>query len=69
MIRYLDHSIIKCENIHTKEQCYQLKHWFVSDESPNFAGCREAGYFKTYKEAEDHHHKMLVEGLLKDETT
>ena len=66
MIKYHCHTVTECTHIETKEKFYELSHWFTSSECPETAGRRSAGYFKSRKEAENHHNKMLVEGLLKE---
>ena len=67
-IKYLNHSITEYTNIETNEKIYLLQHWYISDNNYKVAGSRGVGYFKTREEAENHHNKMLAEGLLKNET-
>lgn len=67
MIRYLSHTITKCTNINTGKKVYLLDHWFVSDVAPQTAGSINNGYFDSRKEAEDHHNKLLVKGLIQRE--
>lgn len=67
MIKYHTHTIMPVTNIQTKEILYELGYWYVSSDSPQTAGKRIEGYFKTREEAEERHNQKLVNGLLKDE--
>ncbi len=53
--------------IETNETLYELGYWYVSSDSPQTAGKRIDGYFKTREEAEERHNQKLVDGLLKDD--
>lgn len=66
MIRYLGHFITEHTHIETKEKVYELSYWYTSDQTPQIAGKRDVGYFKSRKEAEDKHNENLVNGLLND---
>ena len=67
MIRYLNHTITEHTHIETGEKIYALNHWYVSDKSPQTAGCRLNGYFKSQQEAENRHNELLVKGLIQNE--
>jgi len=67
MIRYLGHTIHDAQHVETKETWWELSYWYTSDKSPQVAGRRHSGYFKSREEAEKKHNQNLVNGLLKDE--